>query len=528
MHATLHIPQFPLAVLLRDDPEACQLPAALVSTGNRNPVLLAVNRLAARHRLAPGLTPTRALARCPRLQLFTADHSLEREHQEHLRQFAASFSPDFEHTAPGTFTLDLLTIPHARTRPADWIEHTLRQATPLRLPLHLAVASSPDLAHLGALHFRTASRLGFHPDPELHVQNPEIGIQSLAELPLSTLNANPQSPGSLPGPVGLPLDHDLLHLWGIATLGDLAALPRQGLAERLGPEASRLHDILHGKYQRLLNLHRPPQHFHTSQDLDHPLETLEPLLFLLRRSLGTLCARLAANQRAAAALTLSLTFGDDDVLQRALVLPEPSCAPDSLLQPLHTYLDTVRAPAPVTGYALGITPALPGESQHRLFEQSLRDPNKFADTLARLEALTGPGRLGTPVPLDTYRPDSFEVRGAGCGARQHEAFRSQVIGFPARHARPPAALPLKRFRPSIGIHLASEPRDRCHYPLAILTGPHRGSIHTAHGPFSFSGHWWSPHERWQRIEWDVQLDQGTLLRLAFIPPHQWLLEGIYA
>ena len=580
MYASFHIPSFPLSVLLRDDPETARGPAALVTSLADSPggtssspqalpksrektaVLLSVNRPAARFRLAPGLTTTRALARCPQLALLTPDPALEKERQSQLREFAASLGPDFEETAPGTFLLDLLTLPHAHSAPLDWIEQALRKATPLRLPLHLALAPTPDLALLAARSSKLASRLTFNPDPELSIQPATaelisedgysvFSIQTIEDLPLSSLNTEHCI---------LNTDTDLLHLWGIQTLGELAALPLQGLAERLGPEVARLHDILHGKHHRLLTLHRPPQHFRTAQELEHALETLEPLLFLLRRGLDTLCSRLASSQRAAISARLTLTFDDGDLHFRDLRLPEPTCDPATLLRLLHTHLDTVRAPAPVVAWSLALTSTLPGEAQHHLFERSLRDPNKFADTLARLEALLGPGRLGTPVPLDTFKPDSFrilEVEG-----QRSESQRSKVgepgtrgpgplpatkrsedgtFDFKTFDGRRPSttALPLRRFRPAIEINVASEQHGRHQHPLALLTGPHRGPVTAAHGPFPLSGHWWDPDDRWERVEWDLQLADRTLLRLAFQssrptephpspPARKWFLEGIYA
>lgn len=549
MYACLHIPSFPLAVLLRDDSETAGAPAALVSTTtdpstslsaktDSTPVLLAVNRAAARQRLAPGLTTTRALARCPQLALLPPDPLLERRHQDEFRDFTASLGPDFEETAPGTFLLDLLTLPHAHCAPLDWIEQALRKATPLRLPLHLALAPTPDLALLAIHGPKLTSQLSFNPDPEIRVQpataklisedgDSVFSIQTIGDLPLSCLNTehwtlNTSSPS---------LSFDLLHLWGIRTLGDLAALPRQGLTERLGPEAARLHDILHGKHHRLLTLHRPPQHFQIAQELENALETLEPLLFLLRRGLDTLCARLASSQRAAISARLTLTFDDGNLHFRDLRLPEPTCDPATLLRLLHTHLDTVRAPAPVVSWSLQFTPTLPGEAQHHLFERSLRDPHKFADTLARLEALLGPDRLGTPQPLDTHKPDSFELRDSMFDVRPPSSKSHTSLNLNTEHCllntTSSTALPLKRYRPAIPIHVASEPRDRHQHPLALLTGPHRGPIADTHGPFPLSGHWWDPDERWQRVEWDLQLTDQTLLRLAHEPPHHWFLEGIY-
>ena len=530
MYSSLHIPSFPLSVLLRDSPGITAEPAALVnsetdpasrtSSTRATPLLLAVNTAASRHRIAPGLTVTRALARCPQLILLAPDPSLERLHQNAFREYVSSLGPDFEETAPGTFLLDLLSISHALTSPLAWTEQALRKATHLRLPLHLAIAPTPDLALLVGRSRALRSTLTFHPEPVFNsVPHSVFSIQAIADLPVSSLQTDHGK---------LTTDPKLLQLWGIDTLGALAALPRQGLAERLGPGVIRLHDILHGKYHRLLNLHRPPQQFTITRELEHPLESLEPLLFVLRRGLDSLCSRLRSSQRAAISSKLTLTFADGNLHLRELRLPEPTCTPSTLLRLLHTHLDTVRAPAPVVAWSLLLTPTLPGEAQHHLFDRSLRDPHRFADTLARLEALLGPGRLGTPRSIDTHRPDSFQMEDTLCSRTSRSAPPPGGGPLPIFDRDSiQAALPLKRYRPALPVHVACEPGARFPRPLALLTGPHRGSIAAVHGPFPLSGHWWNSPERWQRVEWDLQLANQTLLRLTCQPPEDWLLEGIY-
>lgn len=69
----------------------------------------------------------------------------------------------------------------------------------------------------------------------------------------------------------------ILHKWGIHTLGQLAALNREDLSARLGPEAVRLWDQANGKTTRLLKLVQPPETFEESFEFEHEIETAEPL-----------------------------------------------------------------------------------------------------------------------------------------------------------------------------------------------------------------------------------------------------------
>src|SRR5437016_1661910 len=60
-------------------------------------------------------------------------------------------------------------------------------------------------------------------------------------------------------------------------------------------------------------------------------------------------------------------------------------------------------------YELEAQPTKPLPQQFGLFEASLRNPNQLYETLARLTALLGNDRVGTPMLEDTYRPDAFRI-----------------------------------------------------------------------------------------------------------------------
>src|ERR1051325_6743971 len=86
----------------------------------------------------------------------------------------------------------------------------------------------------------------------------------------------------------------ILHKWGIHTVGQLAALDKEQVAARLGPEAIRMWERANGRSSRLLKLVRPPESFEESFEFEREIETAEPLLFMLRRFLEQLAVRLSS------------------------------------------------------------------------------------------------------------------------------------------------------------------------------------------------------------------------------------------
>ena len=70
---------------------------------------------------------------------------------------------------------------------------------------------------------------------------------------------------------------EILHKWGIHTLGQLADLDRDDLGLRLGPIAVHLWERANGKCTRLLKLVPPVESFAETFEFENEIETSEPL-----------------------------------------------------------------------------------------------------------------------------------------------------------------------------------------------------------------------------------------------------------
>ena len=329
----------------------------------------------------------------------------------------------------------------------------------------------------------------------------------------------------------------ILHKWGIHTLGQLAALDKEELRARLGAEAVRLWERANGTATRLLKFVQPPEAFDESFEFDHEIETAEPLLFMLRRFLEQLALRLSAIYLVAKELTLCISFSnsredesavaDQQSYERVFKIPQPTNNVDLLFRMLQTHLENFKSEHPIVAVALTAQPIRPASQQFGLFETALRNPQQLYETLARLSALLGSDRVGTPIKEETHRPDAFRM----------EPFEWQVGAIDPN--RPPSKdeksrVALRRFRPPANTSVfVSEARY-------LESDKIRGQIVDQSGPFLFSGNWWD-EKSWARAEWDMQLNDNSLIRCHESPPSQsygvtgsaagaartWKIDGIY-
>ncbi len=306
----------------------------------------------------------------------------------------------------------------------------------------------------------------------------------------------------------------ILHKWGIHTLGQLAALDREQLGARLGPEGIQMWERANGQSNRVLKLIRPPESFEESFEFENEIETAEPLLFMLRRFLEQLSIRLSGIYLVAKELTLRITFRDKQIYERIFKIPHPTNNVDLLFRTLHTHLENFKSEYPIVAVALNAQPIKPAREQFGLFETTLRNPRQLSETLARLTALLGADRVGSPVLEETHRSDAFRM----------EPFAWQVGAIDLN--RPKAIEPtfqtaLRRFRPNVSASVLLDEEG----PVHVRGADVRGKIIEQRGPFLISGNWWN-EKSWTRAEWDLQLENGELVQ-CHESEGTWKIDGIY-
>ena len=489
MFGVILLPDFALQAALRHEPVAARHePVGVLDEEAVKPVIFQCNAAALAAGVRPTMTSSQGLARSAGLRLLARSPAQEASVAEALLESAFSCSPWVEATAAGVCTFELKgTLPVDEHLGEGIVAHLER----LDLQARVGLAANPDLALLAA-----------------HAATPCLRVDDspafLADLPLAVLNPTSQTLG-------------VLRRWGIETLGALSALPADEVTRRLRVEGHDLWERAAGRQQRLLRLAQAPESFEERLDFEYEVETLEPVLFVLRRFLDQLVVRLAAIYRVPAELHLRLGFDDGQDYRRSFHIPAPTGNVETLFRVVHTHLENFTAPSPIRSLHLAATPAVASREQFGLFETALRDPNRFGETLARLHAMLGSDHAGVACLEDTHRPDVFHLE-APDFRRLNE---TPAKGAETPREPPTMGLPLRRTRPPLPIEVEVYRR----VPVRVELGVASGSVRAARGPYQLLGGWWEPSS-WTVEEWDVELVQGGLYRLCR-QADGWFLAGTY-
>jgi len=525
MFAVLFIADFALHAVLRTEAAPADRPAALFTGVGKKSLVLAATPAARAAGVEPGMTAPQAVARCPTLVIRTPVPAAEAEARAALFAVGFTLGPLIEDTAPGVCTIDLK---GAAARPEPVAAAAVQQLAALGLPATAGVARTPLLARYAAEVERRIPTPLCAADTDPVVADPPprqpgdrlLHLEATASVPsrskVRTVTDEAAFLAPLPLAIADPTPElaSILHGWGLRTCGDLTALPRDEIIRRFGSAGLELWQRATGGTPRPLHPVVPAAHFAAAMEFEDAIETLEPLLFLLRRFLDRLTLELRAAQFVAAELALTLRLEDDTRHARRFRLPEPTAEPEILFRALHTHLESLQTAAAITALELRLAPARPLVRQHGLFDTGLRDPHGFAETLARVAALVPADRVGTPRGDDTHRPDAFTLHAPPA-----------VVPPPAPPpVHPPFGLPLRRFRPPLRATLEFTPHER--RPAYLHTELFAGAIREIRGPWRSSGDWWQADRAWSRLEWDIALADGGLYRLLLVG-EGYFVEGEY-
>lgn len=470
--ACVDIPLLALQCLRRERDLPAEQPLAVVDRDHPDGRVQQVNRAARRARIRPDLRLAAALQLCPDLVAAELPEAVIRDETRVLIELLGRFSPHVEADATaGRFVLDARGVERLFGPVEDWARAVHEAVDARDLVGRVAVASSRFTAIAIA-----ATRAGV-----TCVDDPADEQALIDTVPLRRV-------------IDDPTLRARLHQLGLATLGQLRALPGDALTDRFGEGVHHLHRALTGTDPRLAVSDPIAPLLVSEMHLDLPETESTRLLFRLKRHISPLFERVARRGQKVSRLRLTLRLFGGRTRELVVTPAEPTDDETRLVELLRLQLDRTELPGGVEGALVvadgeRVTPA-----QLALLDRgrALELP-RAREAAAQVAAELGDARVGVLALSDGHLPEA-RWRFEATTALRSPAPRSRRPRLVRRILGTPAALP---------------PRPRHEPDGWLVDGLAAGPVERADGPWIVSGGWWA--REIHREYWFVETRRGDLL-----------------
>ncbi|MGO9326115.1 MAG: DNA polymerase Y family protein [Terracidiphilus sp.] len=506
LYACAWVAEFPAQALLRLRTDWQTEPVVVLDGRAPEEWVCSLNRLAERKGAAAGMTRLEAES-MNGLRLLKRSAENEAAARAVMLECAAKFSPRIEEVCSGAglneastpragagtacaFVLDIAGTERLFGPPAQLAERLREELATAGFRASIAVSANFDTARMKA-----ASMRGIAVIPE------GAETEALAKLLIAALGLDEEYAATFA-------------LWGIGTLGELAALPEADLVARIGPKARVWRALARGEAEHTFEPIEAEFALEEFCEFETPVEQIDSLLFVGARMIDCLVTRVAGRALALRSLTAEMGLEGGGTHCGAIRPAVPTIDRKFLLKLLQLEIGAHPPQAAVVRLTLRAEAGAQSKVQLGLFAPQTLEPSRLDVTLARLRATVGEERVGSPVLEDTHRADGFRMEGFtanGGNEAEMEAARRMALRRvrPARLVRvtvspTPAANGAVRMVPhpsdkNRGVARVGHPTMR---PIAFSDGENRYQIAAAYGPWRTSGCWWTL-EAWDAEEWDV-------------------------
>lgn len=473
-----YLPAFILDLQGRATPTA--IPLAVVEGGGGREALTACNEAAGVRGVCPGMSRDTAHALAPELQVVSRDEAAEAAALRNLAAWAGQFS-DVVSIEPGQGLIlesgrSLRLFGGGRR-----LGRLVRQGL-ATLGFEAWVALAPTARGSWWLASRLRGSC---------IADGETLGRRMAGLPLTVMALSPRALADL-------------QALGLSTVGDLEALPRDGLARRVGAGVLRQLDEALGRRAEVRRPHVPPPRFHGHLDLPAPVLDQQALLFPLRRLLLELSGMLRGQGAGVSRFRVGLDHGGGRATSVDVGLAVADDDGERFLELLRHRLERRELPAPVervTVDAAGLRPMTPITGD--LFDAArTRDERREGVLLDRLAARLGDAAVCGLAPVSDHRPErAWRVVPAAPGRRDV----SEVLAHPPRPR-----------------WLLTAPR-----PVAP-PGEGPAALRLLRGPERIEGGWWDDDD----VNRDYYVAEDRDGRRLWLfrerrPPHGWYVHGLF-
>jgi protein ImuB len=264
-------------------------------------------------------------------------------------------------------------------------------------------------------------------------------------------------------------------------------------------------------------------------EFETPVEQIDSLLFVGARMIDCLVTRAAGRALALRSLTAEMGLEGGGTHGCAIRPAVPTIDRKFLLKLLQLEIGAHPPQAAVVRLALRAEAGAQSKVQLGLFAPQTPEPSRLDVTLARLRAMVGEERVGSPALEDTNRADGFRMEGFA-----NPGLKIETRGTHNRSEAEMGAtqrMALRRVRPARSVRVTV----RAAKPAVLRDQENSYEIAAAYGPWRTSGCWWalkSCDGAWDCEEWDVLAAMNGDRSVACLlvrdrARNAWRLEAFY-
>jgi protein ImuB len=497
MYACLYAKEFPAQALLRLRPEVHGKPCVVMNGEAPTEYVCSLNTKARLLQIAHGMTRVE-VDTFPQAMVLPRSVETETATKTILLECAGAFSPRIEDRSEDTVFLCCMDITGTQSlfgQPEILAQNLLERVRAMGIMARVTISAN--------LHTAICLAKGLSPNIKLRIVPSGNEAVALASLPLGVLDLT-------------TMQAEMFALWGIDTLGRLAALPEKELVSRIGQRGKLLRQTALGMRPHLFQPVEPKFTLEERMELDSPVDLLESLLFGLNIMLEQLILRAKARVLALASVTISLTLNNAGIYARVVRPAMPSNDKATWLKLLQLDLEAHPPQGSILSVALSAEPGSTTRVQLGLFSPQLPETGRLDVTLARIRAIVGEDNIGSAILQNSHAPESFCIEPFRVPSGKSVVSASPYQRASMRQLRPPesASVSLQSLRPA----------------SFYFRARHFGVEH-AYGPWRVSGDWWN-QSLWGVEQWDLmaRAQDGSVLfccMMRDLMQDRWQIAALY-
>ncbi|MBX3057892.1 MAG: hypothetical protein KF770_15610 [Anaerolineae bacterium] len=396
MIACLAIPYFAAAVERRANDALTPQPLAIGGQPWEARPVYAFSQEVARQGVNAGMSLRLVQVLSPESQFLPAHKPEYGRVSAEVIDVLSDFSPDIEPQELWHSFADstLHFTAHGRTLPARYCLDL--DGLPLKEAIHFMQTMGQQLR----------SQTSFAPTIGLSADKFTAQVAATVSRPNHLLPVEPENHASFLAsrPLAfLPLDKETnrrLHLMGIRTLGQLAALLLPALQEQFGSSITHPFQLAQGPIQP-----QPAAQEETiRQVFDDPIDNLQVLTAVLTGIVNELTHRLHTAMSAGHTVQLTLEMADGRTCQQTVTLRQPTADPLHILTACQTVIAALNLTSGIMAVTLTLPDLTPATAQQLSLFPGTAIASRLQQTAHNLEARYQDGRFYQPILTETQHP----------------------------------------------------------------------------------------------------------------------------